>query len=149
VKQPAPTKGGGGGGGPAHRTKGGRRKRGLALHDEIACCAAEALAASLRLSGWPVTQADVAELYFYTARSAVQGADIGDTLDAAARRGLAGARPVFEPDEYGVILGVDLPGPHTVLDDGTGWWSWGQHWPYGSFPEAVIEEAWSVSWRVC
>src|SRR6185312_13645765 len=38
-------------------------KRQLALGDGVACCAAEALAASLRLAGWPVTDDDVLALY--------------------------------------------------------------------------------------
>jgi hypothetical protein len=44
---------------------------------------------------------------------------------------------------YGVILGIDLPGPHAVLSAPEGWWSWGEltePWT------ATVEEAWAVSW---
>ncbi len=34
------------------------KTRQLALGSAVACCSAEALAASLRLAGWPVTDAD-------------------------------------------------------------------------------------------
>ncbi len=47
-----------------------------------------------------------------------------------------------------VILGLDLPGPHTVLATPEGWWSWGSLWcPWCDFPDAVVDEAWAVSWR--
>lgn len=46
-----------------------------------------------------------------------------------------------------VILGVDLPGPHAVTVDERGrWWSWGRPYDPASFPDAVIEEAWAVTW---
>jgi hypothetical protein len=44
---------------------------------------------------------------------------------------------------HGLILGVDVPGPHCVLATADGWWSWGElHSPW----PARIEEAWAVSW---
>ena len=55
---------------------------------------------------------------------------------------------ISETKFQGFILGVDLPGPHTVLATPDGWWSWGEPWcPWCDFPDAVIEEAWVVSWR--
>jgi hypothetical protein len=65
----------------------------LALGDEVSCCAAEALAASLRLAGWTVTDADVLELYRHTASYDDEGASIEETLRAASVFGLAGVRP--------------------------------------------------------
>lgn len=47
---------------------------------------------------------------------------------------------------HGLILGVDLPGPHTVLATAQGWWSWGELWCPCEFPDAVIEAAWAVTW---
>lgn len=175
------------------------KKRGLALGDMAACCAAEALAASLRLSGRPVADEDVLALYARTAADLDAGASILETLEAAWLYGLGGVRPAsfamidpyrakgecmrpwrpglseeldwsrdrerpgsipgphsagsswsepslsYCPDA--VILGVDLPGSHTVLATPDGWWSWGElHDPSG-FPDAVIEEAWAVTWR--
>lgn len=157
----------------------------------MACCAAEALAASLRLSGASVCAADVLALH----RAAGAGDDdwvfIPALLEAAGEYGLAGVRPAdYRPAECGrdlpgrggeigqaiegflecpagdrhpahdyapfpvihgaqrngLILGVDLPGPHAVLATPDGWWSWGElHCPC-EFPDAVIEEAWAVSW---
>jgi hypothetical protein len=45
-----------------------------------------------------------------------------------------------------VLLGVDLPGPHAVYATPAGWWSWGQLWQPADFPDATIEEAWTVNW---
>ncbi len=47
-----------------------------------------------------------------------------------------------------LILGVDLPGPHTVLATPEGWWSWGELFcPWCDFPDAVIDEAWVIAWQ--
>ena len=175
-------------------------KRGLALGDTVACCAAEALAASLRLTGHPVSDEDVLKLYFYTADGPDAGTSIEETLWAAAEHGLAGEKPSWAPvahpflaggliDAYdravlgrvdvtsraadnalaagkdafhapltgpvrahlglapahGLILGVDLPGPHTVTVAPDGQWlTWGAALP--PFPGAVIEEAWEIRW---
>lgn len=173
------------------------KKRGLALTPvDVACCAAEAVAESLRLAlGVVATGDDVLELYFHTAGDPDEGASILATLHAAATFGLAGARPEFglAPREQGpagvgacrrpvlkpplqrqfatrltsvapesgfspaatcgglpsvqVILGTELPGPHavTVAPDGC-WVSWGEHYDPADFPDAVVEEAWSVRW---
>jgi hypothetical protein len=126
-------------------------RRQLALDEGVACCAAEALAASLRLTGWRVGGEDVVDLYLHTTGDLDRGAHIAATFDAAAEFGLAGVRPVrFAPvdldDPAAVILGLSLPGPHAVLDTGTAWLTWGQPWPAWAFPDAVTEEAWEVTW---
>jgi hypothetical protein len=125
-------------------------RRKLALAEGVACCSAEALAASLRLAGHAVTDADVLALYWHTARDEDAGAPILATLEAAGEYGLAGVRPVSfrvaEPGDWGLILGLTLPAPHAVLDTGAGWMSWGEPWPAWAFPDAAIEEAWEVTW---
>ena len=119
----------------------------LSLGD-VACCTADALAASLRLAGWPVGADDILTLHRLTAASPDAGAPIWRTLEAAYAYGLAGVRPVdFLPvsdlDMPGpLLLGVELPGPHAVCADGGTWWSWGERWCPCCFPDAVIEEAW-------
>jgi hypothetical protein len=138
--------------GKAHHGAGGgggrTAKRGFT--DGIACCAAEALAASLRFQGWPVGDADVVALYRLTADHPDDGAVIEHTLEMAAIHGLAGARLLeFSLDCAGpppaCILGVDWPGQHTVFDDGLHWWSWGIEFePWA----ATIEEAWKVRWEL-
>lgn len=60
---------------------------------DVSCCSAEALAASLRLAGVAVADADVLALYWHTAESANAGASIAGTLETAYRWGLAGTRP--------------------------------------------------------
>lgn len=116
----------------------------------VSCCSAEALAASLRVLGQPVSNADVLALYQRTADSPDAGASIVATLDAAYRWGLAGVRPVsFTPvavdDPLAVLLGLDLPeGPHAVAAGDDGVWSWGGL--YELTTDAVIEEAWAVTW---
>jgi hypothetical protein len=156
-------------------------RRQLALGSAVACCSAEALAASLRLTGHAVSDADVLALYLRTTRDLDAGASILATLEAAGEFGLAGVRPVsfalaemfehVQPPLGGgfhlgcpegirgdgdlhigpvhassVILGLALPAPHAVLDTGTEWMSWGESWPAWTFPDAVTEEAWEVTW---
>ena len=141
-------------------------KRKLALGESVACCAAEALAASLRLTGVPVSDSDVLAIYWHTASDADAGATILATLEAACRFGVAGIRPVsfrevmlnalpecgrrelpqLHETRAGLILGGDLPGPHALYDDGTAWWSWGEPYDRATWPDAVIEEAWEVRW---
>jgi hypothetical protein len=143
------------------------QRRMLALGDGVACCAAEALAASLRLTGRPVSDADVLALYRHTADGPDAGATILATLEAAAEFGLSGHRLAaarhlacteFQADGLtalcrelplqgsALILGVDLPGPHTVLAAPDGWWSWGEPYDPACWPDAVIEEAWALTW---
>jgi hypothetical protein len=129
-------------------------KRTLALAEGVGCCAAEAVAASLRLSGRLVTDADVLALYRLTADDPDEGAFIAATLDAAAEHGLVDIRPqAFAPvsladlPEYirdlppGLILGI---GRHTVTADASGGvWSWGDLYRLG---DAEIDEAWEITW---
>ncbi len=140
------------------------KPRKLALGQEVACCAAEALAASLRLTGVRVTDDDVLRLYRMTSASPDEGATLTAALLAASASGLAGRRPrqikVFSgklefgaPNvthlEFGsLILGVELPGSHavTVGPDGA-WWSWGEPYDPATWPDAVIEEAWAIAWQ--
>jgi hypothetical protein len=131
-------------------------RRQLALGSAVACCSAEALAASLRLAGHAVSDADVLALYWHTARDEHAGASILATLEAAGEFGIAGIRPVtwglyeagdFIPDFMpGVIIGLALPAPHAVLDTGSEWITWGEPWPVSAFPDVVTEEAWEVTW---
>lgn len=160
-----------------HHTK----ARQLSPGYDVACCSVEALAASLRLSGRPVSADDVFALYWRTARDPDAGASILATLEAAAEFGLAGVRPVGfalvdvlkqgEPFLRGcfklgrpagirderdlhvrpvhtasVILGLELPGPHAVCQQDGQWWTWGEPYDPDCFPDAVIEEAWAVTW---
>lgn len=70
---------------PAHARKPKRpvRKqpaRKLSPGYDLACCSAEAVVTLLRLSGWPVTDADTEALYWMTAEGPDDGATIGETL---------------------------------------------------------------------
>jgi hypothetical protein len=129
-------------------------RRQLALGEGVACCSAEALAASLRLTGRPVSEADVLALYRRTAADPDAGASILATLEAAAEYGLAGCQvAAFAPADLatylpsGLILGLSLPAPHAVLDTGSEWITWGQAWPAWAFPDAELEEAWTIEWE--
>lgn len=45
-----------------------------------------------------------------------------------------------------LILGLELPGPHAVCQQDGQWWTWGEPYDPDCFPDAVIEEAWAVTW---
>jgi hypothetical protein len=117
----------------------------------VGLCSAEAVAASLRLSGRAVGADDVLSLYWHTAHDPEAGASILATLKAASEYGVAGVRP----DWFGavpletpgpVILGAELPGSHALLAEPRGWWSWGDLHDPACWPDAVTEEAWAVRW---
>lgn len=138
-------------------------RRQLALGTGVACCSAEALAASLRLAGVPVSDADVLELYWRTADDGDAGASILATLEAAAEFGLAAITPfaclrslpsadgpgyrqfygAVQAPQRPLILGISIPGPHAVLATADGWWSWGEL--YDPWTDD-IDEAWEVTW---
>lgn len=124
--------------------------------DGTACCATEALAASLRLAGWPVGGDDVLALHEAAGGTRDAGVPILAALRAARAHGLAGVRPSsFAAVDIagrimyraGQILGLELPGPHYVVQAGDGCWiSWGEHYDPAEFPGAVVEECWEVAW---
>lgn len=129
---------------------GGPPKRRLSVTD-VNCCAVEALAASLRLTGWPVSDRDVLSLYWQVADRADEGVAITEALMAAHEYGLAGARPLgFWPAQAmapGVILGYDLwqgMDSHavTVCPDGIA--TWGEIVPMEELEPP--QEMWHVSW---
>ena len=108
---------------------------------DVGCCAAEAVAAYLRLQGVPFGDADMLDLFRRAGGHPDRGAPLGDLLSVS---GLP-FTPADPDDSGDLILGVDLPGPHAVLATADGWWSWGElHCPC-EFPAAVIEEAWAIS----
>lgn len=130
-------------------------KRGFSLGD-VACCAAEAVTASLLLANPALSStvdgAAVLALHRAAGGDDDAGAAILAALEAAYEHGLAGFRPVtFGPvdldDPAARILGLALPAPHTVAVTADGWVSWGELWPAWAFPDAVTEEAWAVTWQ--
>jgi hypothetical protein len=117
---------------------------------DVACCAAEAVAASLRLTGHTVTDRDVLDLYWLTADDADAGAGLWATIEAAAEYGIAGVQPLdARPAERaltGVIFGVDLAERHALTVDGHGVWSWGAWRPVSCGLLAGADEAWVITW---
>lgn len=127
------------------------KTRKLALSGAVACCSVEALAASLRLVGHPVSGSDVYRLYRAISRSDDAGATILATLKAASTFGLAGMRladfravPVSSPH---VVVGGELPGSHALYQERGRAWSWGAPLDLTGFPGWEPEEAWEVFWR--
>lgn len=118
---------------------------------DVACCAIEALAANLRMTGQPVSDADVLALYWRITDNPDAGTTLPAAFDAAARYGLAGAhlldaRPTAALTD-GVVAGVDLAERHAVVIDAHGVWSWGQWYPAGCGLLAAADEAWELTWR--
>ena len=123
----------------------------LALGADVACCSAEALAASLRLSGWSVTDADVLALYRLAAPDDDHGATIEAVCVAAQSFGLAGVRlerfwPA-RPHASEIVLGLTGP-DHAVLATPEGWWSWGFLLEHCFLPYTDIDEAWELRWAL-
>lgn len=100
---------------PAKKPKAPKKRQWSPGYD-LACCSAEAVAMCLRLAtglAVPVTEDDVLALYFATAGDPDDGAAIEDTLEAAARLGVAGAfLPQFA--ERGVHLAGQAAVPADV-----------------------------------
>ena len=132
------------------------KKVGLSLAEGVECCAAEALAASLRLAGGVVSDDDVLELHWRAGGTADDGVSILAALEAAQEYGIGAFRLVsfgcvkspyeIRAIDTPLILGLELPGPHAALAEPGRWWSWGKRYDPAAFPGAVIEEAWAVSW---
>lgn len=131
----------------------------VSILDDIPCCSAVALAATLQLQGHPVTDEDILELYRHTAPADDCEVPILATLRAAAEFGLAGRHvdlgecmTVLEPAGMplipGLILGVPLPGGgHAVTVDPSGLvWSWGELYRLGDLDPGPADEAWAVAW---
>lgn len=117
---------------------------------DVACCAAEALAVSLRLTGRAVSDQDVLDLYWRTTSDPEGGATLWETFEAAAAYGIGGvqlldARPAGLA-ETGVILGVDLAQRHAMTIDEHGVWTWGQWRPLSDGLLAAADEAWVITW---
>ena len=160
----------------AHRVKlsaAAAHARSLSLGEGVACCSAEAIAASLRLAGARVSDDDVLELHWRAGGDEDTGVTILAALEAAMEWGLAGYRPTFSGGRptlsdadaltcsngkaftyyrrsvrppATLLLGLELPGPHAVLADAGRWWSWGKPYDPLTWPDARIEEAWAVTW---
>jgi hypothetical protein len=110
------------------------KKRQWSPGADVACCTAEALG---MLLGW--TAEEILNTYWATASDPDAGASIAVTLE------VAGIRQGIAESNGGLILGVTLPEPHAIAVtlDGT-WWSWGEPFSPGDWPDLVIEEAWQL-----
>lgn len=138
-----------------HLTHKAARARALSAGD-VSCCVVDALAWSLRLAGGSVSDSDVLALFRLAGGDADAGVTILAALEAASEFGLGGVQPVsYEPVGLDVIheayqhliLGVELPGSHALVAVGDGpWITWGEELDPAGFPDAVIEEAWAVTW---
>lgn len=122
----------------------------------IACCAAEAVAASARLAGYEITPEAVVELHVRCGGSEHAGVPISKALCGALEFGIGGVYPLgfrllLAPmREDGVVVGTTLPGgPHAVTLDRQGYWSWGEWHSGGTEYLAEIEESWKVWWPSC
>lgn len=117
---------------------------------DVSCCAVEALAASLRLTGRTVTDADVLDLYWRITDDPDAGATIEAAIEAAAAFTLGGARLLdARPARAltdGVVFGVELEQRHALTVDGHGIWTWGQWRPASCGLLAAADEAWELTW---
>jgi hypothetical protein len=161
----APTGGGGGAGGSG----GGHavaKPRKLSIAD-VACCSAEAVAASARLAGFRITDDDVLTLYCRTAAGPDDGATIPETIRAAALYGIGPARvadAVLSEPLSGCIAGYDLTvaqadqsqwrlenapewGPHAAVIAGDGLVTWGRYVLCDEEFLLSAAEAWQLTWE--
>lgn len=123
-----------------------------ALSSDLGCCVAEAVSTSLRLSGFPVTEQDIISLFWQAGGDQDEGVTIPDMIMTVSESGIVSCQlekldlDAIDLETSDVILGLNLPSPHAVLATPDGWWSWGGLFSPCEFPDAIIEEAWSVSW---
>jgi hypothetical protein len=110
---------------------------------DVACCSAEAFGTLVEASGAPWSAEQTLALYWSTASHPDAGASILATLRAAGSPACewpAGVTPGAP-----LILGVALPESHAVAVTPDGrWWSWGEPFNPGDWPELEIDEAWAV-----
>lgn len=118
---------------------------------EVSCCAAEAVADSLRLFyGVPVGPEDVLGLYFRVAAHPDEGAALSGVLGAARACGLAGWYPLYRPADPhllvpGMIAGFDSwdeGEAHAALAWEGGAWTWDEVVPW----PGAADEAWVIRW---
>lgn len=118
---------------------------------EVSCCAAEAVADSLRVFyGVPVGPEDVLELYWRVARTPDGGAPLEDVLRAAQACGLAGWYPRYFPSDPVLLVPGSIAGfdswdggePHACLAVAGGAWTWDEVVPWPGVPD----EAWLLRW---
>lgn len=119
---------------------------------DVSCCALEALAASARLAGGIVADADILDLYWRVTDDPDAGMTLERAIEAAADRGLGDARlldarPVSLLAD-GVVVAVDLAERHALTLDGHGAWSWGGWRPVSCGLLAGVDEAWALDWAV-
>jgi hypothetical protein len=118
---------------------------------DVACCAVEAMAASLRMAGHVVTDVEVLDLYWRITEDPDAGITLPDAFTAAADYGLAGVRLLdAQPAQQlgdGVVLGVDLAERHAMTVDGHGVWTWGAWHQAGCGLFAAADEAWELTWQ--
>jgi hypothetical protein len=138
------------------KAKGRTAKRALALNNDLGCCVAEAVSASIRLSGFPAIDENILNLFWRAGGDPDSGIAIPDMLMTTSESELVscqlGKLIPLDPDATdpmisNIILGLNLPSPHAVFATPDGWWSWGSLFSPYDFPDAVIEEAWEISWR--
>lgn len=117
---------------------------------DMAVCSVEALAASLRMTGRPVDDADILSLYCRITDDPDAGATIEAAIEAAFEYGLAGFRPLSARPAGvltdGVVIGVELAQRHALALDGHGVWTWGQWRPASCKLLAAVDEAWRIEW---
>jgi hypothetical protein len=147
-------------GGRAARSKAAQRKKAhlkplpvkhALMPGDVSCCAAEAVADSLRVFyGVPAGAEDVLELYFRVARHPDEGAALSDVLRAAEACGLAGWYPRYFPSDPHLLVPGSIAGfsswdggePHAALAAAGGAWTWDEILPWPGVPD----EAWTVRW---
>lgn len=135
------------------------KRRALARDLGYDGCAVQAIAASLWLAtGIRAPDSELRDLFAAAGGRPAGGVYIPDLLEVITLQGLAGcnlasftAAHLDEADEPGLVLGLDLPGPHTVLTAAASphsiaWLTWGETCDPDTFPAAVIEEAWRLDW---
>ena len=147
-------------GGRAARSKAAQRKKAhlkplpvkhALMPGDVSCCAAEAVADSLRLfQGVPVGAQDVLGLYFRVAGHPDEGAALSEVLRAAWECGLAGWYPRYFPADPHLLVPGRIAGfdswdggeAHAAVAMESGVWTWDglRPWP------GPADEAWAVRW---
>lgn len=120
---------------------------------DVCLCTAQALVASLRLSGWPAGEDDALEFYFRLTDDPERGIHVEEALGEAMINGIAGVKPIewsrslFTNPGCVSVLSLPTGERHCVTSVRRGILSWNKFYPANLWtPDCVTEDIFAIRW---